>query len=116
MFAHLVAFLVDLVVGGGEATRKDSEIPVLRHRSVLAVYSIQGQILALVYPDCQKSPPDRVNAEGYSRRGQCRLARNHGTIASSAALTDGPRVDQSDEEFDAALDQTIASIFAASKT
>jgi len=55
---------------------------------------------------------------GYSRdEANARLARNHGVIASfSRALTDGLKVDQSDEEFNAALDQTIASIFEASKT
>jgi len=55
---------------------------------------------------------------GYSRDdANARLARNHGVIASfSRALTDGLKVDQSDEAFNAALDETIASIFEASKT
>jgi fructose-bisphosphate aldolase, class I len=55
---------------------------------------------------------------GYSRdEANARLARNHGVIASfSRALTDGLKVDQTDEEFDAILDTTIASIFEASKT
>jgi fructose-bisphosphate aldolase class I len=55
---------------------------------------------------------------GYSREeADARLARNHGIIASfSRALTEGLSVDQTDEEFDAILDKSIASIFAASTT
>jgi fructose-bisphosphate aldolase, class I len=52
---------------------------------------------------------------GYSRdEATSRLARNHGVIASfSRALTDGLRVDQTVEQFDAELNAAIASIFAA---
>ncbi len=55
---------------------------------------------------------------GYSRSdANARLARNHGVIASfSRALTEGLSAQQNDEEFDAALDRSIASIFAASTT
>jgi fructose-bisphosphate aldolase class I len=55
---------------------------------------------------------------GYSRsEATSRLQRNHGVIASfSRALTEGLSVDQSDEAFDAALDESIAAIFAASLT
>jgi fructose-bisphosphate aldolase class I len=55
---------------------------------------------------------------GYSRaEANERLACNRGVIASfSRALTEGLRVDQSDEEFDAALDASIASIAQASAT
>jgi fructose-bisphosphate aldolase class I len=55
---------------------------------------------------------------GYSRaEANARLARNHGVIASfSRALTEGLSVQQSDEDFDAALNDSIASIFAASIT
>jgi fructose-bisphosphate aldolase class I len=55
---------------------------------------------------------------GYSRdEANARLARNHGVIASfSRALTEGLSVDQTDEEFDRVLDQSIASIFEASNT
>jgi len=55
---------------------------------------------------------------GYSRdEANDRLARNHGVIASfSRALTEGLHIDQSDEEFDAALDEAIAGIAAASRT
>jgi len=55
---------------------------------------------------------------GYSRaEANARLARNHGVIASfSRALTEGLSVQQSDEDFDATLNASIASIFAASIT
>ncbi len=54
---------------------------------------------------------------GYSRdEANGILARNPGMIASfSRALTEGLSAQQSDSEFDAALDASIASIFAASK-
>jgi fructose-bisphosphate aldolase class I len=55
---------------------------------------------------------------GYSRaEANGRLARNHGLIASfSRALTEGLSAQQSDEEFHATLDASIASIYAASIT
>jgi fructose-bisphosphate aldolase, class I len=55
---------------------------------------------------------------GYSRQeANARLSRNRGVVASfSRALTKELSVQQSDEEFDAALDESIASIFAASVT
>ncbi|MFN2588795.1 MAG: fructose bisphosphate aldolase [Actinomycetota bacterium] len=53
---------------------------------------------------------------GYSREeANRRLARNRGVVASfSRGLTEGLSADQSDEEFDAALDASIASIYEAS--
>ncbi|GAA1650390.1 fructose bisphosphate aldolase [Georgenia ruanii] len=55
---------------------------------------------------------------GYTRaEADARLARNHGVVASfSRALTEGLHVDQSDSEFDAALDAAIAGIAEASLT
>jgi fructose-bisphosphate aldolase class I len=55
---------------------------------------------------------------GYAREEACeRLARNHGIIASfSRALTEGLSAQQSDEEFDAALDTAIKGIYEASLT
>jgi fructose-bisphosphate aldolase class I len=55
---------------------------------------------------------------GYSREeANARLARHHGMIASfSRALTEGLSAQQSDEEFNAALDASIGSIAAASAT
>ena len=55
---------------------------------------------------------------GYSREeANARLARQHGMVASfSRALTEGLSAQQSDAEFDAALDSSIESIFRASMT
>jgi fructose-bisphosphate aldolase, class I len=55
---------------------------------------------------------------GYSRdEADARLARNHGVIASFArALTEGLSVEQSDADFDRALDESIGEIFEASST
>jgi len=55
---------------------------------------------------------------GYSRAdANQRLARQHGMVASfSRALTEGLSAQQSEAEFDAALDESIESIFQASKT
>ncbi len=55
---------------------------------------------------------------GYSRaEANERLARNPALIASfSRALTEGLRVDQTPEEFDQSLADSIASIYAASTT
>lgn len=55
---------------------------------------------------------------GYSREeANARLARNHGMIASfSRALSEGLSAKQTEDEFNAMLDASIASIFEASKT
>ena len=55
---------------------------------------------------------------GYSREeANARLARQHRVVASfSRALTEGLTVQQSDEEFNAALEASIGSIFQASAT
>jgi len=55
---------------------------------------------------------------GYSRDdANERLARQHGMVASfSRALTEGLTAQQSDAEFNAALDAAIESIYQASKT
>jgi fructose-bisphosphate aldolase class I len=55
---------------------------------------------------------------GYTReQADAALARNHGVAASfSRALTEGLSAQQSQEEFDAALDASIESIFRASIT
>ena len=55
---------------------------------------------------------------GYSREdANKKLARQHGMVASfSRALTEGLTAQQSDEQFDAAMDAAIQSIYLASKT
>ncbi|HWH28996.1 MAG TPA: class I fructose-bisphosphate aldolase, partial [Mycobacteriales bacterium] len=55
---------------------------------------------------------------GYSREeANARLSRNKGVVASfSRALTEGLSAQQSDEEFDKALDAAVQSIYDASVT
>jgi fructose-bisphosphate aldolase class I len=55
---------------------------------------------------------------GYGRaEGNALLARNHGVIASfSRALVEGMSAQQSDEAFDAELDEAIQNIYEASST
>jgi fructose-bisphosphate aldolase class I len=55
---------------------------------------------------------------GYTREeANRRLARNHGVIASfSRALTEGLTAQQSDQQFNKALDESIGSIYEASST
>jgi fructose-bisphosphate aldolase class I len=55
---------------------------------------------------------------GYTREeANERLARNHGVVASfSRALTEGLTAQQTDDEFNAALDASIKSIYEASLT
>lgn len=55
---------------------------------------------------------------GYSRdMANARLARNHGMIASfSRALVEGLTIGQNDQEYDAVLERSIATIYAASTT
>jgi fructose-bisphosphate aldolase class I len=73
------------------------------------------------YGDCVDHPAVlRVVAlsGGYSRaEANDRLARNPGVVASfSRALTEGLSAQQSDEEFNTALDRSIQSIYDASAT
>ena len=88
----------------------------------------QYVMLKLTLPDLADLYAELVNhpnvlrvlalSGGYSRQeANARLARNRGVVASfSRALTEGLSVQQSDEEFDAALDESIGNIFAASIT
>ena len=88
----------------------------------------QMVMLKLTLPDCDNLYERLVEhpkvlrvvalSGGYSREEACeRLARNHGVIASfSRALTEGLTAQQSAEEFDATLDESIAMIAKASST
>ena len=73
------------------------------------------------YAECVNHPSVlRVAAlsGGYTREeANARMTRNHGVVASfSRALTEGLTAQQSDDEFNAMLDSSIASIFEASRT
>lgn len=75
----------------------DLYLDLVQHPRVLRVFALSG---------------------GYSRaEANERLARQHGIVASfSRALTEGLSAGQTPEEFDALLDDSIASIYAASVT
>jgi fructose-bisphosphate aldolase class I len=99
---------------------------MLEHLNGLA--SDQKVMLKLTLPDqddfykeCIEHPNIvRVVAlsGGYTREeANAKLARNHGMVASfSRALTEGLTAQQSDAEFDKLLDDSIQSIFEASRT
>jgi fructose-bisphosphate aldolase, class I len=88
----------------------------------------QKVMLKLTLPDTDNLYKDLVDhpkvlrvvalSGGYSRdEANEKLARNNGVIASfSRALTEGLSAQQSDEEFNATLDQAIAAIAKASAT
>ncbi|HWM20530.1 MAG TPA: fructose bisphosphate aldolase [Ilumatobacteraceae bacterium] len=88
----------------------------------------QQVMLKLTLPDSDDFYSDLVEhpnvlrvvalSGGYSRDdANERLARNHGVVASfSRALTEGLSAQQSDDEFDATLDASLDSIYAASVT
>jgi len=75
----------------------DFYLELVQHPSVVRVVALSG---------------------GYSRdEANARLSRQHGVVASfSRALTEGLSAQQTDAEFDATLDASIAGIFAASRT
>lgn len=71
--------------------------PLIEHPAVLRVVALSG---------------------GYTRAdANAKLARNNGMIASfSRALTEGLSAQQTDDEFNAVLDESIEGIFQASRT
>lgn len=75
----------------------DLYLDVVEHPRVLRVFALSG---------------------GYTRaESNERLAKQHGVAASfSRALTEGLSVGQTEEEFDALLDESIGSIYEASNT
>jgi fructose-bisphosphate aldolase, class I len=86
----------------------------------------QHIMLKLTLPETDGFYTDLVNnpkvlkvvalSGGYSREeANARLARNKGVVASfSRALTEGLSAQQTDDEFNAQLDESIGSIYAAS--
>jgi fructose-bisphosphate aldolase class I len=88
----------------------------------------QQVMLKLTLPDVDNFYRDLVQhprvlkvvalSGGYTRaEANARLAKQNGVVASfSRALTEGLTAQQSDAEFDQALDESIESIFQASKT
>jgi fructose-bisphosphate aldolase class I len=78
-------------------TKDDLYVDLIKHKNVLRVVALSG---------------------GYSRKeANERLARNHGMTASfSRALAEGLTAQQSDAQFNKALDESVESIYQASIT
>jgi fructose-bisphosphate aldolase, class I len=129
----LAAGLVPIVepevdIHSPEKTAAEATLKAALLEELTSLGADQSVMLKLTLPDIDDFYAELVRhprvlrvvalSGGYSREeANARLARNHGIIASfSRALTEGLSVDQTDEEFDAILDQSIASIFEASKT
>jgi fructose-bisphosphate aldolase class I len=97
---------------------------IVKHLATLG--SDERVMLKLTIPTVDDFYADLVNnpkvlrvvalSGGYSRaEANAKLAKNHGVIASfSRALTEGLTAQQSDAEFNKALDESIGSIYAAS--
>ncbi len=96
------------------------------HEHLGALRPDQSVMLKLTLPDVDDFYAELVKhpnvlrvvalSGGYTRdEANALLARNHGVVASfSRALTEGLSANQSDDEFNALLDASIASIFGAS--
>ena len=106
-----------------EALLKDA---MLQHLDALGPNQVVMLKLTLpeqvnFYAECVNHPNVlRVAAlsGGYTREeANARMARNTGVVASfSRALTEGLTAQQTDDEFNAMLDSSIASIYEASRT
>ena len=117
---------VDIHAPDKEAAERILKAAILTHLDALG--SGQQVMLKLTLPSVDDFYADLVThpkvlrvvalSGGYSRdEANLTLARNHGVIASfSRALTEGLTAQQSDQEFDKALDAAIASICKASVT
>jgi fructose-bisphosphate aldolase class I len=113
------------------ATDKEGAERLLKaalHKQLSALGTGQQVMLKLTIPSVDDFYSDFVKhpnvlrvvalSGGYAREeANTLLARNHGVIASfSRALTEGLTAQQSDQEFNRALDASIASIYQASIT
>jgi fructose-bisphosphate aldolase class I len=117
---------VDITSPDKAATEQMLKDSLLAHLDALD--ELQDVMLKLTLPDVDGLHTDllghprvlRVAAlsGGYSRaEADSRLTRNPGVIASfSRALTEGLTAQMTDTEFEAALDASIGSIYAASTT
>jgi fructose-bisphosphate aldolase class I len=117
---------VDIHCADKAAAEDILQAAIMKHLNALGADEMVMLKLTLpekdgLYADCVAHPSvARVVAlsGGYSRKeANDRLSRQIGMVASfSRALSEGLSVQQSDEEFDATLDTSIASIVAASAT
>jgi fructose-bisphosphate aldolase class I len=117
---------VDIHAPDKPAAERLLKAAILRHLDTLGPQ--QQVMLKLTIPSEDDFHADLVEhpnvlrvvalSGGYSREeANSLLARNHGVIASfSRALTEGLTAQQSEQEFNRALDASIAAIYEASNT
>ena len=117
---------VDIHSPGKESAEEQLQSAIIDRLGTLGPE--QQVMLKLTLPDTDDLYRDLVTdprvmrvlalSGGYTRAEACqRLSRNHGMIASfSRALTEGLTAQQSQHDFDAMLDASIAEIAAASRT
>jgi fructose-bisphosphate aldolase class I len=117
---------VDIHATDKESAERLLKASILKHVDTLGPQ--QQVMLKLTIPSVPDFYADLVKhpkvlrvvalSGGYSREeANALLARNHGVIASfSRALTEGLTAQQSDAEFNKALDESIGSIYKASST
>ena len=125
-FMPIVEPEVNIKATDKEAAERLLKTAILKHLDGLGAR--QQVMLKLTIPSVDDFYADLVRhpkilrvvalSGGYSRdEANKRLARNHGVIASfSRALTEGLTAQQSDAEFNKALDASIGGIYQASAT
>ena len=130
ILGHGLVPIIEPEVNIHSETKAEAEA-LLRGELMSHLDAVQGELPVMLkltlpeeddfYADCIAHPKvARVVAlsGGYTREeANARLSRNHGMIASfSRALTEGLSAQQTDAEFDAMLNDSIESIFQASRT
>ncbi|MEM7141985.1 MAG: fructose bisphosphate aldolase [Actinomycetota bacterium] len=130
ILGHGLMPIIEPEVDINSATKAEAEalLKAAILRNLDAVADDQQVMLKLTLPEEDGFYADLINhpkilkvvalSGGYSRdESNARLSRQSGMIASfSRALTEGLSAQQSDDEFDGMLDDTVGSIAAASAT
>jgi len=129
ILAHGLVPIIEPEVDINSPSKSEAEV-LLKARLIAELDGLgdgQRVMLKLTLPEADGFYADLVQhpavlrvvalSGGYARQeANARLSRNQGVIASfSRALTEGLSAQQTDAEFDAALDASIQSIFDASR-
>ena len=128
ILAHGLVPIIEPEIDINSPSKAEAE-KLLKERILAELDGVDGQImLKLTLPEQDGFYTELVEhpkvlrvvalSGGYSREeANARLARQHGVVASfSRALTEGLSVQQTEEEFNTALDASIQSIYEASIT